>query len=435
MFKRKFEVNLKKWKENYIKKPLLVIGARQVGKTFIIKKFINDNFDNYIYINFDEEKKYAEFFQEDLNPERIIRDIANYRNQTINIKKTIFFFDEVQKSEEVIASLKYFEESDQEYKIICAGSLLGVLLNRFTKSFPVGKVYFEYMFPMDFEEFLWALDEENLSERIVENYKSMKPLPNPLHEKALELYYKYLYIGGMPEAIKEFLAKEKDIQSFDRGIQQNIISAYLADMAKYADSHQIIKTVEVYNSISHQLAKKNKKFIYKNINERAKSKTHGNAISWLIDAGLVLKCNRLDKLEKPFKFYELQNDFKLYLSDVGLLCKLSDFSYSAIAYKEGTEFRGVLAENYIAQQLTSNKVPLYYRTETRDIEVDFMIIINEKIIPIEVKASSNTKSLSLNKMQDKYNFEYSIRISSKNFGFVNKIKSVPLYAVYLIKQI
>ena len=433
MFKRKFLQNLEYWKKNNITTPLLIIGARQVGKTFIVNNFIENNFEKSVYINFDEEKKYIEFFKEDLNVERIISEIESYRNEKINIDKTVFFFDEIQKSEEVIASLKYFAESKKEYKIICAGSLLGVKINRFSQSFPVGKVYFEYMYPMDFEEFLWAIDETIISEKISQAFFDLKPLPTPIHEKALKLYYQYLYIGGMPKVIQDFVDKEKDVVNFDKNIQQSIISAYLADMGKYAETSQIIKTLEVYNSIPRQLAKENKKFVYKTVNERAKSRTYATTISWLIDAGLVLMCKKISKLDKPLKFYEEANYFKLYLSDVGLLCNLSNFSYSDIVYKLGSEYRGILAENYIAQTFTTNKISLYYFIETRHMEIDFLVVIDDDIIPIEVKTDNNVRSNSLNAFLKKYNPKYMIRLSTRNFGYTSRIKSIPLYAAYLIK--
>ncbi len=432
MFRRKFEEKLRNWQENNINTPLLVIGARQVGKTFIINQFLKEKYNAYIYINFDEDKNYVSFFEKDYNPERIIKDIEAYRNEKIDIENTVFFFDEVQKSEKFIASLKYFAESEKAYKIICAGSLLGVKINRFSESFPVGKVYFEYLYPMDFEEFLWAIDENELNEKITSSFEKNSALIEPLHKKALELYYHYLCVGGMPQAILEYNNKNRDLLLFDRAVHRNIISAYLADMGKYAETNQVVKTMEIYNSIPRQLAKENKKFIYKNVSDRAKSQNYSSSIAWLLDAGLLLKCVKVNKVAKPLKFYEEESYFKLYLSDVGLLCNLSEFSFRDILSKSGTEFRGILAENYVAQTLHSQNQKLFYLTETRYFEIDFLIMLDDEIIPIEVKADDNIRSRSLNTYIEKYKPNYAIRLSTKNFGR-KKIRSIPLYAVHLLK--
>lgn len=432
MLERKFIKRLEYWKDNNINMPLMLIGARQTGKTYILKYFCENYFQNYVYINFDENKEYIKFFEKDLNPERIITEIEAYRQQKIDIDNTVLFFDEIQVSEKVISSLKYFSESDKNYKIVTAGSLLGVKINRFTSSFPVGKVYFEYLYPLDFEEFLISIGENLLNEQIKICFNTMEKMSEPLHDKALLLYHHYLCTGGMPAAILEYIRKNRDMVLYDRNIHTGIINSYLADMAKYTDRNEAVKTYEIYNSIPRQLAKENKKFVYKIVNERAKKEGYETSIDWLIQSGLLLKCVKIKVPEKPLKIYEDKSYFKLYLGDVGLLANLANFSFYDIIYDEGREFRGILTENYIAQTFKRNGYDLNYWTGSGQAEVDFILTIQNKVIPIEVKAKNNVKSRSLNMYMQKYDPEYGIRISARNFGYQNKIKSIPLYAVHLI---
>ncbi|MDD4036647.1 MAG: AAA family ATPase [Bacilli bacterium] len=432
MLYRKFLEKLVYWKEHNVHTPLMLIGARQTGKTYILKYFCENYFPNYIYINFDEQKEYVNFFKKNLNPERIITDIETYIGKKIDIDNTIIFFDEIQVSEDVIASLKYFNESNNNYKIVCAGSLLGVKINRFQSSFPVGKVYFEYLYPLDFEEFLISIGEKLLNKAIKESYLKMEALSEPLHEKAITLYKHYLCVGGMPASILEYLNKNKDLVLFDKNIQSNIITAYLADMAKYTERAEAVKTYEIYNSIPEQLTKENKKFVYKVVNPKAKNESYASSIDWLLQSGLLLKCIRIKRPEKPLKIYEEKNIFKIYLSDVGLLTNLSKFNYYDIIHDEGKEFRGILSENYVAQVLKMKGYDLNYWTGSYTSEVDFILNIENAIIPVEVKASSNTRSYSLTFYMKEYTPPYAIRLSLKNFGFTNNIKSIPLYAAHLL---
>ncbi|MCK5808393.1 ATP-binding protein [bacterium] len=430
--KRKFTKQLFYWLENRSETPLLVIGARQTGKTYIIKKFCEKQFNNYIYINFEEESEYRDFFEENLNPEKIIKKIEAYRGYKIDIENCIIFIDEVQLSERAITSLKYFNESEKDYKIICAGSLLGVVLNRFTSSFPVGKVAIEYLYPMDFEEFLLASGETLINDAITYSYQRLKPLSEPLHKKALSLYRTYLCVGGMPAAILEYLKKQKDLTLFDRSVHTNIIFSYLADMSKHTTSSQAVKTNQIYSAMPSQLAKTNKKFKYKLVGKRAKKDGYESAIEWLLTAGLLLKSVKIARPQAPLSAYQKNSYFKLFLSDVGLLTSLSKLNFGDIILETSFIYRGILTENFVAENFANKNIDLFYWESAASAEVDFILNIDGKIIPVEVKASDNTKSKSLQSYTGKHAPEYSIRISSKNFGYNNKIKSIPLYAVHLI---
>jgi len=427
--KRKFLDKLLTWKKSNIKLPLLLIGARQTGKTYILKQFCAEYFPEYIYINFDEKSEYLSFFEDSLNPEEIIRKIEVYLGRKIDIETTILFFDEIQLSEKAVGSLKYFNESDKNYKIVCAGSLLGVAMNRFKSSFPVGKVYFEFLHPMDFEEFLLAIGEELLNREIKNAFHDLKPLNETLHKKALDLYHIYLCVGGMPQAIQEYLNKNKDLVNFDRNIHQNIIFSYLADMAKYTTSTQAIKTHQVYHSIPAQLSKKNKKFFYKLVAEKAKKEGYESSINWLLQADLLTKAVKISLPQPPLSAYQEHGYFKLYLSDVGLLTALSKMQFSEILLNSNMIYRGILTENFVAQSFKSKGYDLFYWESDSQAEVDFLLNINGRVIPVEVKSGDHTASKSLNSYIKKYHPEYAVRISSKNFGFTNGIRSIPLYAV------
>lgn len=429
---RKFTEKLNKWKNEYIDTPLMLIGARQTGKTYIIKKFCEENFEKQIYINFDENDIYESFFDGSINADDIINKMGIYFGYKIDIDKTIIFFDEIQKSERAINSLKYFCESDKPYKVICAGSLLGVKINRYNSSFPVGKVRIEYLQPLDFEEFLWAIGENLLSDEIHRCYENMDPMNEALHEKALNLYKMFLCIGGMPASINEFINKNKDIVFYGEDVKKNIITAYIADMSKYTTNSEAIKVREIYNSIPKQLGKENQKFQYKIISSNARSRDYESSIEWLIQSGIILECNLVKTPQIPLEINKETKTFKLYLSDCGLLMNLAKISITSILNDVNMLYKGIIAENFVAQTLKVKGYPLYYYENNSKAEIDFLLNIEDEIIPVEVKASTNTTSKSLSSYMKKYNPKYAIRISSKNFGFNNNIKSIPLYAVHLI---
>ena len=429
---RKIEEELKKWKSDY-KKPLMLVGARQTGKTYILEEFCKNNFNNFIYINLDKEENIGEIFENTIDPDTIIEKIEIIKSVVINPDDTIIFFDEIQVSERAITSLKYFCESEKLYKIVCAGSLLGVKINRFKSSFPVGKVTIKYLYPMDFEEYLIALKEEKLVSEIKIHYESNEALMNPIHEKALDLYKKYLVLGGMPAMINNFINNECNISHVDFNLQEQIITSYLADMNKYTENSEAIKNSQIYNSIPKELARVNNTFKYSIVDKDARKVRCESSLDWLLASNMILKCDLTEKNESPLKAFVNSDKFKLYLSDVGLLRSLSNLDYSEILLDKNEMFKGVLTENYIACELYPKSKELYFYNFNR-YEIDFLIKVDGDIIPVEVKSGRRTNSKSLNEYIKKYNPKYSIRISSKNFGFENNIKSIPLYAVFCIKK-
>lgn len=429
---RKIYQNLLKWKKEKIKMPYMLVGARQTGKTYILQEFCKTEFENYIYINLDKMEDIAKVFEQTIVPEEIILNIETILNIDINIENTIIFLDEIQVSERAISSLKYFCESEKEYKIVCAGSLLGVKINRFKSSFPVGKVWIDYLYPMDFEEFLLAIGEEKLLKTIENSYKNMTPMIESLHEKALKLYYEYICIGGMPAAILNYIDNEKNITKFDDEINNIIITSYIADMAKYTQNIESIRNARIYNSIPAQLGKENKKFKYSLVEKSARAREYESSLDWLISSNMILKCDNIKTPKSPLKAYT-DNTFKVYLSDMGLLRALAKISVNEIISNKNMIYKGILAENYVAEILFAKNRELYYwQLNSGMYEVDFLINIDGDIIPIEVKASDNTTSKSLNYYIKRYKPKYSIRISSKNFGLSNNIKSIPLYATHLL---
>lgn len=430
--KRDLYKDLLNWKNNNIKQPYMLVGARQTGKTYIIEEFCKNEFENYVYLNLDNMETVKDIFEKTLIPEEIILNIEALLNIDINIEKTIIFIDEIQVSERAISSLKYFCESEKTYKIITAGSLLGVKINRFKSSFPVGKVWIDYLYPMNFKEFLEAIGEEKLLKIINQCYEKMQPMTEGLHQKALKLYYDYMCIGGMPAAILNYIANDKNVLKFNNEINEMIITSYIADMAKYTENIESIRNAKVYNSIPAQLGKENKKFKYALVEKSARAREYESSLEWLLASNMILKCNSIKTPKSPLKAY-LDDNFKIYLSDIGLLRTLSKISVNEILLNKNMIFKGVLAENYVAEILYSKYKELHYwQIGSGMYEVDFLINIEGDIIPIEVKASDNVTSKSLNYYIERYKPKYSIRISTKNFGISNNIKSIPLYATHLI---
>ena len=429
--KRKFYNTLIKWKENNMEKPLMVVGARQIGKTYIIEEFCKNEFKDYIYVNLLKDKSIKNIFEEEIDFEMKIKKFELEINKKIT-EKTIIFFDEIQESEQLICDLKAFCESEKKYNIVCAGSLLGVKIKRFHSSFPVGKVKIEYMYPMDFEEFLVALGKEMWVEEIKRCFKNLEEIS--IHEKLLELYRIYLCIGGMPEAIKNYIEEKEEILLFDKSIAPNLIMQYLADMNKYTkNKSEAIKTEMVYNTIPTILAKENKKFKYTDVKKYESKREVEGALEWLIASNLAYKCSLVNKIEPPIKAFVKEDYFKLYLSDVGLLTSKLEINFSDIMLDKPFMLKGAIAENYVAQVFRTNGISLYYWKSNNMAEIDFLLYNDDGIIPVEVKANDNTKSKSLNVYIEKYKPKYSIRLSTKNFGYNNKIKSIPLYAAFLIK--
>ncbi len=428
---RKFTQQLLKWKNSASRMPLIVTGARQVGKTYGLLEFGKAHYKNVVYLNFENFSELHEIFERDLNPVRIIRELSVKKGEPIFPDATLLIFDEVQACERALTSLKYFCEDAPQYHIAAAGSLLGVTLNRSKFSFPVGKIDRIVLYPLDFEEFLWTLDRKSGAELIRECFETNSKFT--AHTDFLDLYKLYLLIGGMPQIVREYVkSKDFDIISV---LQHNINDAYIADMVKYAQPTETNRILAAFNSIPAQLAKENHKFQYKIIKTGARAYEYEAPLDWLQAAGIVRKCVKVTEGKFPLELFAQHNSFKAYLTDAGLLSSkyslprnvlLSDFSgFDTI--------KGALAENYVFVALNQNGYEPHYWESEGKAEVDFIFQDrNGKIIPVEVKSSENNRSRSLNLYVAKYKPDYSIRISAKNFGFENNIKSVPLYAVFCL---
>ncbi|GAB6012260.1 ATP-binding protein [Viscerimonas tarda] len=428
--RRKIYDELVKWKSKPGRMPLIVNGARQVGKSYILQEFGKQEFDNYIIVNLETDKALVEKFEENITPVPIIQYLESAHSQRIIQGKTLVVFDEIQACERALTSLKYFCEQAPEYHIVAAGSLLGVAVNRKKYSFPVGKVDEINLFSMDFEEFLWAVGRENFANLIRAHYESDKPLD--VHSMAIDFYNQYLIVGGMPAAVKEFIATNSFVAVSD--IQNRILNEYIADMSKYAEPATSIKIRACYESIPAQLAKENHKFQYNVVQKGGSATIFGESIAWLKYAGVILKCRKTTQGTMPIKVYVDLSDFKLYMSDVGMLVMQSGVVAQAILSPLETDspFMGAIAENYVAQSFAANLIPLLYWKNENTAEVDFVIQKGVDVIPIEVKSGIRVRSKSLGIFMEKYKSAYGIRISKKNFGFENGIKSVPLYAVFCI---
>ena len=429
--KRKIYSDLVAWKNKSNRLPLIVNGARQVGKSYILQKFAKQEFESYILVNLETDKALVEKFEETITPIPILQYLESAHFQRIIPGKTLVILDEIQSCERALTSLKYFCEQTPEYHIVAAGSLLGVAINRHKYSFPVGKVDEMTMFPMDFEEFLTALNRENIADSIREHFESNAPLD--IHSLALGYYNQYLIVGGMPAAVKEYIATGSFVAVAD--IQNRILKEYIADMAKYADNATGIKIRACYESIPAQLAKENHKFQYSVVQKGGSATIFGEAMEWLKCAGIVLKCQKTTQGVMPIKVYVDLSDFKIYMSDVGMLVMQSGVVAQVILSPLETNnyFLGAIAENYVAQSLVSNLIPLIYWKNDNTAEIDFVIQKGAMVIPIEVKSGFRVRSKSLNIFIEKYKCKYGIRISKKNFGFENNIKSVPLYATFCIE--
>lgn len=429
---RKIMNYLEEWKTNEHRKPLILQGARQVGKTYAILEFGRIRYDYVAYFNFETNPKLAETFEENISPDYLIPILSHIAGQTITREKTLIVFDEVQLCERALTSLKYFCEEAPDYHIIVAGSLLGVAVNRAQFSFPVGKVDIKTLYPMDVEEFMLAMGEQELVDQIRECFRTDMPLPTALHDAALHLYRQYLVVGGMPECVEQF-AKTKD-HILVRHTQDTILLSYLNDMSKYNNLNEIKKTRLVYDNITVQLSKKNTRFQYKMIKKGGRASEFENAIEWLTLSGIVSQVYRVEQIKKPLENYRDIDAFKVYVSDSGLLCAKKDLVANDILYmvEELNDFKGGMVENYVNAQLTINGYTTYYWESPRGAEIDFVIQRGGQLIPIEVKSADNTKAKSLKIYMETYHPDYAIKLSTKNFGFEDGRKTVPLYAAFCI---
>ena len=429
--KRKITGQLIEWKNSSARKPLILNGARQVGKTFILREFGRENYKNTVYVNLESNGTVASMFNDDISPSKLIKYLEVETGERILPNETLIILDEIQSCERAVTSLKYFCEEAPDYHIAAAGSLLGVAINRNQTSFPVGKVNVLRLYPLDFEEFLTAMGNDLLIDEITKCYTQMSPMNEGLHQKALDLYHDYLIIGGMPEAVKSFIETNSYIDA--SLVQSSIIDSYTADMAKYASNSEAVKIRACYNSIPAQLAKDNKKFQYKVVQKGGSSSIFGASLEWLKQAGVILECQRVDQGTMPLPVYADQTSFKIYMSDVGLLVNKSQMSVNTIITGESNIFMGAVTENYIAQQLAAKNYPLYYWTVANSqAELDFVLQKNDKIYAIEVKKGEHVRSRSLSVFKQKYSPDYAIRFSQKNFGKTEDVISIPLYAAFLL---
>lgn len=424
---------LLKWKENKYRKPLIIEGARQVGKTWLMKEFGKHAYRNTVYINFDANSRMAELFASDLDTDRLIMGLELYAGHKIEPDNTLLIFDEVQEVPRALASLKYFYENAPQFHIICAGSLLGIALHEGT-SFPVGKVDFLKLYPLSFNEFLMALGQERFACLLEKQDFQMITSFKQTYIDALKQYY---FVGGMPEAVQYF-AENKDFNEV-REIQKRILTAYEQDFSKHAP-HEIVPRIRmVWNSIPSQLAKENKKFIYGLVREGGRAKDYETAIMWLSDCGLVHKVSRVNGAGIPLKAYEDLKAFKLFAVDVGLLSCMTGLRQGTLLDGNNlfTEFKGALTEQYVCQQLkTLEDLNVYYYTNDKNsCEVDFVVDTGELIAPVEVKAEVNLKAKSLKTYQEKFSPKISVRTSMADFKKEDWLVNIPLYAIEQLRSI
>ncbi|MBR4624133.1 MAG: ATP-binding protein [Alphaproteobacteria bacterium] len=431
MYRRIIE-DLKRWKQSPERKPLILRGARQCGKTWILKEFGKTQYKKIAYILFDDNKNIKRIFEESFNINRIITAIEIECGFKIEPSETLIFFDEIQECPQALKSLKYFCESAPEYHIVSAGSLLGLTLHQDT-GFPVGKVDFLDLYPLDFEEFLLALKQDGLCSAL---HSQDWTLINSFKDRYIEYLRYYYFIGGMPEAVADF-GLNKDFQRVKK-IKSQIIDAYKSDFSKHAPFDIVNRIIEVYQSLPSQLAKENKKFIYGVIKKGARAKEYSSAINWLCDAGLVYKIPKINKPALPLMAYQDIDSFKLFMSDTGLLCSLSGLDVKVILEQNTLfqEFKGALTEQYVLQQLkvNNNFGIFYWSSETTTSELDFLLQYTDRIIPIEVKAAENLQAKSLKFFREKFSIPLSIRFSLADFREDKGLTNIPLYGAMNLQQ-
>ena len=429
--KRMFEHKLKEWKEDASKKPLVIYGARQVGKTTTVGEFASNNYENFFEINFIERQDLKRAFEGNLEPESLFSNIEALSGQKI-AQGSCLFFDEIQECENAISSLKFLRGNQRGVDVISAGSTLGVYIAR-SASFPVGNVTIRKMKPMNFEEFCRALGEDVAFDAVKRSFKTKEFCV--VHDKMLDLWRKYLLVGGMPEAVKKF-AETKSVDSVAE-TQDNINTAYVADMAKYIQNLDATKVIDCWKSVPTQLSKESgaTKFAWKNVSSGANSRSHGTAINWLANAGVVNKLNLVTAGVSPLASFENKESFKIYMADTGLLsrmyrAKMSDFDQSD---HRSARFRGGVVENFVMQELIANDAHPYYWGVKSKHEVDFVVNAKDGIVPIEVKSGNNTRATSASYFAEKYGITQVIKLSTKNFGEMDGVVSIPIYAAGLIE--
>ena len=430
--KRDIYKDLLAWKNSVHRKPLVLRGARQTGKTFVLKEFGKTEYRRMFYFNFEEDPSLMELFERDLKPARILRLLSTYMGEEIHPHVDLIVFDEIQASNNALNALKYFQEEANEYHIATAGSLLGVRMSA-PKSFPVGKVNLMPMHPMTFAEFMDALDE-NRYRRLLEDIDRLDSLPEVLHRDLQALLLTYYLVGGMPEAVGRFIGGGtlKDV----RVIQQDILNSYALDFAKHADAVTIPKLSHVWESIPTQLTRENKKFTFSAIKKSARARDYEAAVKWLEDAGLILRAFACSEGKHPLKGYVDRRSFKVYALDVGLLGAMLNVPVETMAGNDRLfdEYRGAFVENYVAQQLASHvRIDLYYwKRSGKQAELDFLFPFEDRVFPLEVKAGINPRSKSLKSYDQQFNPSLLLRATLLNLKFNGKILNIPLYGVMSI---
>lgn len=423
--------NLLEWKSSQRRKPLLLQGARQVGKTWLINEFGKQEYKEYIYLNFEQTPNLKTLFAEELSPQKIIENIGLLFGKKINFKDILICFDEIQNCQEALTSLKYFQEYAPEYHLIAAGSLLGVSLGK-TTSFPVGKVNFLTLYPLSFAEYLDAVGEKNL----VEKCSNLQTLPEALHKKLIELLKMYFFLGGMPEVVADYI-QHQDIDA-SRQIQNDILNAYQRDFSKYSSPSQALKVTEIWQSIPFQLAKENKKFTYKDVKKNSRASTYEQSIDWLQNAGLIHIVPQIRAAKLPILGYANRSKFKIYILDTGLLGALLNLSSNIILKPNELflEYNGAFVENYTCLELIKTiKQDIFYWSSDRTAEVDFIFQWENNIFPLEVKSGLNRNTKSLRIYADKFHPKLLLRTSPRNFVQSESFINIPLYSLLGIKSI
>ena len=423
---------LKEWKDKKGRKPLIIRGARQVGKTWLMKEFGNTCFEKVAYVNFDSNTRMKQVFDGEITVERIILAISAETGVSIDSENTLLIFDEVQEVPKALSSLKYFCENAPEYAIVAAGSLLGVALHKGT-SFPVGKVDFMNLYPLSFQEFLCALGEERFVSILQGTDVEMVTM---FKSKYIDRLREYYYVGGMPEVVQIY-AETKDFNRV-REIQKNLLNYYQQDFSKHAEVSLVPRLNLVWNSIPMQLAKENKKYIYGQVREGARAKDFEFAIQWLLDCGLIHKVQRVNKPSLPLKAYIDFNAFKIFLLDIGLLIAMADLDAQVIidGNRIFTEFKGALTEQYILQQMIAEVgiEPYYFSTANSKGEIDFLLQGRTSIVPVEVKAEENLRAKSLKAFCNKYQPKFAVRTSMSDYREQEWMTNIPLYNIDRIKE-
>ena len=430
--KRRFTCILNQWETSGSPEPLLVTGARQVGKTWIIQDFCKNTYEDYVYINLEKSPELRSIFEGSLEPQDILHQLEIVLERPVN-SETPLFIDEIQVCERAITSLKYFCEANENYRVIGAGSLLGVKLARFESSFPVGKVRIAQLYPMSFDEFLDACDNQLLLEEIQQSFRKKKPLAEAVHQKALQYYHDYLTIGGMPRFVKQYVDAGKNIIHVDTEFHKSLRLSYLADMTKYTISAaEGVKITEVYDSVPRQLAHENPKFKYSEVRRTGNKRDFSSSLDWLVASGMVLRVDKLGSPRVPMAGFIEKGFERIYLSDIGLLSSVCGLKPRDLYPEADNVYKGAVIENYVMQEFVSYGKPLCYFKPSGSMEIDLMIDREDGICPVEIKSGRNKRSTSLNNYIEKYSPPEAFRLSEKNFGWSETITSLPLYASFCL---